>query len=81
MCVGCRERTDKHELLRLVCAAGGRVEPDLSQTRPGRGAYLHRSSACLDLAVRRRALGRALRADVDTLAAAVAIREILGALA
>jgi predicted RNA-binding protein YlxR (DUF448 family) len=34
---------------------------DVRQTEPGRGAYLHRNPDCLDQAVRRRAVGRALR--------------------
>jgi len=35
--------------------------PDVRGTLPGRGAYVHPASACLDLAVRRRAFPRALR--------------------
>ncbi len=35
------------------------LDPD--RRLPGRGAYLHRSLTCLDLAERRRALPRALR--------------------
>jgi len=47
-------------LLRVV-AAGTLVVPDESARMPGRGAYVHRDPQCLDLAERRRALGRALR--------------------
>ena len=36
-----------------------RTDPD--GRAPGRGAYLHRSTACLDTALRRRAFPRALR--------------------
>jgi predicted RNA-binding protein YlxR (DUF448 family) len=39
------------------------VVPDPAATRPGRGAHLHPTAACYDLAVRRRAFGRALRAS------------------
>jgi len=35
--------------------------PDPGRRRPGRGAHLHPDSACLALAERRRAFGRALR--------------------
>jgi predicted RNA-binding protein YlxR (DUF448 family) len=35
--------------------------PDPRRRLPGRGAWLHRDLECLDLAVRRRAFGRALR--------------------
>ena len=64
-CVGCRERAAKSELLRVVAGtdAHGRpaVVPDPSATAPGRGAHLHPTPACYDLAVRRRAFARALR--------------------
>jgi uncharacterized protein len=52
-------------LLRVTAGsdADGRpvAVPDPTATRPGRGAHLHPTTACYDLAVRRRAFGRALR--------------------
>ena len=59
-CVGCKERAEKSSLLRLV-AVGDVIRPDPQARLPGRGAYLHPSQACLDLARRRRAFPRALR--------------------
>ncbi|PYC81961.1 DUF448 domain-containing protein [Streptomyces tateyamensis] len=59
-CVGCRKRAAKHELLRVIAVAGACV-PDPRSSLPGRGAYLHPDSGCLDLAVRRRAFPRAFR--------------------
>ena len=59
-CVGCKERAAKSSLLRLV-AAGDGIVPDPQARQPGRGAYLHPSRACLELAQRRRAIPRALR--------------------
>ncbi|MFE3329047.1 YlxR family protein [Streptomyces sp. NPDC059176] len=61
-CVGCRERAAKSDLLRIVAVEGACV-PDHRGTLPGRGAYLHPASVCLDLAVRRRAFPRAFRAQ------------------
>lgn len=37
------------------------VVPDPTATAPGRGAHLHPTPACYDLAVRRKAFTRALR--------------------
>ena len=59
-CVGCKERAEKSSLLRLV-VVGDVIQPDPQARLPGRGAYLHPSQACLDLALRRRAFPRALR--------------------
>ncbi|MFD6496480.1 YlxR family protein [Streptomyces sp. NPDC060188] len=68
-CVGCRERAAKRDLLRIV-AVEGECVPDHRGTLPGRGAYVHPALVCLDLAVRRRAIPRALRAPgrLDTAA-------------
>src|SRR5947208_8574840 len=64
-CIGCRERVAKSELLRVTAGSDtdGRpvVVPDPAATRPGRGEHLHPVSACYELAVQRRAFGRALR--------------------
>lgn len=66
-CIGCRERAAKHELLRVTVASDAdgpsTVSPDPGATAPGRGAYLHPTTECVDLALRRRAFGRALRSD------------------
>jgi predicted RNA-binding protein YlxR (DUF448 family) len=59
-CVGCRQRAAKSSLLRLV-VAGDAIVPDPGARLPGRGAYLHPSQGCFELAQRRRALVRALR--------------------
>ncbi|MFJ8233815.1 YlxR family protein [Streptomyces sp. NPDC094448] len=62
-CVGCRERTAKSDLLRIV-RIGDECVPDDRGTLPGRGAYVHPAVVCLDQAVRRRAFPRALRSEV-----------------
>ena len=64
-CIGCRERAAKRDLLRVVAGQDTdghpAVVPDPDGTAPGRGAHLHPTTACYDLAVRRRAFTRALR--------------------
>lgn len=64
-CVGCRQRATASELLRVVAVEQGAGHfsalPDPARRAPGRGAHLHPVPACLALAERRRALGRALR--------------------
>lgn len=70
-CVGCRQRSAKSDLVRVV-AAGTVLQPDPRGRLPGRGAYLHRSSDCLALAVRRGAFARALRLPGPLEPAAVA---------
>ncbi|MBG0828787.1 YlxR family protein [Planomonospora sp. ID67723] len=59
-CVGCRVRTVSSELLRLVVVEDV-IVPDLRRRLPGRGASLHPTLSCLELAERRRAFPRAFR--------------------
>jgi len=75
-CVGCRGRAARSELLRVTAGlVDGQpaVVPDPAGTAPGRGAHLHPTTECYDLAVRRRAFGRALRCEGGLSAAAVGI--------
>ena len=62
--MACRQEAGKPALLRLVRAADGSATLDSSGRATGRGAYLHAMSECLELARRRRALERALKAQV-----------------
>ncbi|MEU0038598.1 MULTISPECIES: YlxR family protein [Streptomyces] len=75
-CVGCRERAARTDLLRVV-AIEGECVPDHRGTLPGRGAYVHPALVCLDLAVRRRAFPRALRAPgvLDTAALRLCVEQ------
>lgn len=63
-CVGCRGPDAKEHLVRLV-AAGGRIALDPEARRPGRGAYVHRRQDCVERALGKGNLGRALRTRVD----------------
>ncbi|WP_432487804.1 YlxR family protein [Kineococcus sp. SYSU DK018] len=61
-CVGCRGRGSRSALLRVVAAVDeDLVLVDERRRLPGRGAWLHHSTACLDQAEKRRAFARALR--------------------
>ena len=82
-------RAAQSDLVRVVVRPGQVGEPitadqpasawlDLDRSGQGRGAYLHPSLSCLDLAERRRGLSRALRrpGGLDT----GALREQMAAL-
>lgn len=73
-CIGCRDRADQADLVRLVWI-GDRVRTDPRRTGPGRGAYLHDVDRCWELAIRRRAVGRALRLSPEQ-AAVAAVDEL-----
>jgi uncharacterized protein len=60
-CVGCRQTASKRSLLRVSRSADGVVRTDPSGSAVGRGAYVHREPTCVDLAIRRGGMARALR--------------------
>ena len=61
-CIGCRSRAPRPSLLRVVAQQSALVV-DPSATLPGRGAWLHPVDECIELAIKRRAFGRALRVE------------------
>ena len=79
-CVGCREKADKRELLRITRGADGSVAVDPGGRAAGRGAYVHRDVGCVDSALAHGALWRALRTGAEVNGAARLRRDIEGAL-
>ncbi len=63
-CVGCRQADEKENMLRVVRTTDG-VKVDPRQVLPGRGAYVHDDTACMDSAIKRGGLGRTLRCAVS----------------
>lgn len=60
MCVGCRQMRPKRELIRVVRDKDGAVNLDGIGKMPGRGAYICPQAACLERALKTRALDKAL---------------------
>ena len=63
-CMGCRERKEKRELIRVVRAPDGSVSLDFRGKAPGRGAYICPDMACLKKALRSKALDRSLETAI-----------------
>ena len=74
-CVVCRSTTAKRTLHRIVRSPAGTVAYDPTGKAAGRGAYLCGQAACLDQAVRRRSIQRALKVT-DTVAADAAVEAL-----
>lgn len=58
-CTGCGEMKPKKDLVRVVKSPEGEISLDLTGRKPGRGAYVCRSAACLQAARKARRLERA----------------------
>ncbi|RYB95446.1 YlxR family protein [Nocardioides oleivorans] len=84
-CVGCRARAAASELLRVVAGTDAEdravLVPDPHRRAPGRGAHVHPTQECWQLAVRRRAFPRALRSGDNVSGAQVEahLRDLLTA--
>ena len=63
-CMGCRERKEKRELIRVVRSPEGQVSLDFRGKASGRGAYICPSMDCLKKAVRSKALERSLEVPI-----------------
>ncbi len=63
-CMGCRERMDKRQLIRVVRTPEGEVKLDFSGKLSGRGAYICPKPECLQKAQRAKALDRSLEVTI-----------------
>ncbi|MDO8483707.1 MAG: YlxR family protein [Candidatus Limnocylindrales bacterium] len=65
-CVACRTVRPKRELMRVVRTPAGEVAIDSSGRSAGRGAYVCRTAECIDNAIKKGALSRALKTPLPT---------------
>lgn len=65
MCTGCREMKPKKELIRVVKCSEGEIKLDLTGKLNGRGAYICKSTKCLNAARRSNALARAFETSIS----------------
>ena len=63
-CMGCRERKNKRESIRVVRSPEGNVGLDFGGKLNGRGAYLCPNPECLKRAIRSKALERSLEVEI-----------------
>ena len=63
-CMGCRERMEKRELIRVVRTPEGNVQLDFSGKLNGRGAYVCPHMDCLKKAIKSKALDRCLEVTI-----------------
>ena len=64
-CIGCHERKDKSELIRVIRTPEGEYEVDCSSRKNGRGAYLCNDPECLEKAIRQKGLDRSFKEKIS----------------
>ncbi len=61
VCVGCKEKKNKKELVRIVKTPEGTIEVDFAGKKAGRGAYICPQEKCLDIAIKKKSLEKSLK--------------------
>ena len=65
MCMGCNEKKDKRELIRIVYNKQGEILIDETGNLSGRGAYLCKSEKCLDKAIKAKKFERIFETKIN----------------
>ncbi|SCG83405.1 putative protein ylxR ORF3 [Proteiniborus sp. DW1] len=63
-CLGCSEGKPKRELIRIVKNKDGEIFVDLTGKANGRGAYICKTSDCLEKAIKTKRLNKALEVEI-----------------
>ena len=63
-CMGCRERKNKRDMIRVVRQTNGEVSLDFSGKLNGRGAYICPDPECLKKARKAKSLDRSLEVSI-----------------
>ena len=64
MCIACRQMKPKGELIKFVKNEND-IELDHFQKKFGRGAYVCKSTECIEIAKKRKALSRHFKTNVE----------------
>jgi predicted RNA-binding protein YlxR (DUF448 family) len=78
-CMGCRERKEKRQMIRVVRTPEGNVTLDFGGKMNGRGAYICPNPECLKKALRSKALDRSLEVTIPEEVIARLEKEMEGA--
>lgn len=63
-CIGCREKRDKKDLIRIVKDKEGNITVDRTGKANGRGAYICDDVTCLDKAIKSKSLQRNFETEI-----------------
>lgn len=65
MCIGCNEKKDKRELIRIVLNKSGEIYLDRTGKMEGRGAYICDNIDCLEKAIKTKRLEKSFDKKID----------------
>ena len=65
MCLGCQERKNKKELIRIVRTPEGEIVIDPTDKKNGRGAYICPDLNCLEATIKSKRLEKSLEVEIS----------------
>lgn len=65
-CIACQEKSDKKALIRIVKNKENEIFFDPTSKANGRGAYICKEMACLEKAIKSKALNRAFKTEISS---------------
>ena len=65
MCLGCQERINKKELIRIVRTPKGEIVIDPTGKKNGRGAYICPDLNCLEATIKSKRLEKSLEVEIS----------------
>ncbi len=66
-CMGCNEKKNKKDLIRVVKSTDGQISIDKTGKMHGRGAYICDKEECLEKAIKTRRLERVFETKIDNM--------------
>lgn len=63
--MGCNEKKNKNELIRVVKSSDGKINIDKTGKMPGRGAYICERKECLEKAIKTKRIERVFETKVE----------------
>ena len=64
-CIGCNEKKDKRELIRVVLSKTGEISIDKTGKQEGRGAYICDNVECLNKAIKAKRLEKSFEIKIN----------------
>ena len=65
-CMGCNEKKDKKDLIRIVKNKNGEISIDKTGKQEGRGAYICNKVECLDKVIKSKRLEKVLETKISS---------------
>lgn len=64
-CMGCNDKKDKKELIRIVKNKDGEINIDKTGKMPGRGAYICNNVECLEKSIKTKRIDKVFEMKID----------------